>query len=238
MNDKERKKLIRWYMKGNRWKQRHLKMLVEAHKNLVYKIAKRYDGIADFDDLAQEGFIGLINGIKTFKSSKNKGEVAAFTHLTHRVEGYIRTYIKKNNPCIKIKSEGDVEVRHLNKSMKRCVRVEVRHFEKVNRIPRTVLISDNFNDDGDKNENFFDGVEAPEDTDFDIEQKRVLLRKFVSELKPHEQEVYRLRFIEGKTLDEVGKNFKLTRERIRQIEEKIEHKLKAKKAMFDIKRGK
>jgi len=236
MNDKERKKLIKWYQDGKPYKERRLNLLVEAHKDLVYKVANRFTrNNDDVDDLFQEGTIGLIKGVRNFKPTR---KALAFTYLAKSIEGSIRDFLRKNYPYIEIREKTDVEVRHLNHGMKQCKKIEVRTFEKIKRTPRTILIDTP--DEG--KDSFFDKLEAHNNFEAmeenqDLESKKVLLRSFVAELKPRERKVYYARFVDGKTLDEIGKKFGFTRERTRQIEEKIIYKLKAKKVMHDIKRN-
>lgn len=94
-------------------------------------------------------------------------------------------------------------------------------------------------DDGDKERGDFieyDGP-SPEDVVIDNETRDRLLNAIENYLTPRENVVMKMRygFIDGrpKTLEEVGKRFNVTRERIRQIEVKALRKLRHKLSMGD-----
>ena len=101
-------------------------------------------------------------------------------------------------------------------------------------------------DENDSLENFLsysndfmkDGEErSPEDLVLEKDNTEEVSRMFEKELKPREEEVLKMRFgfdnQEPMTLNAVGEKFNLTRERIRQIEERALKKLKAYEARLD-----
>jgi len=238
MKKGEIKKLIKSYQECRPYKNRHLAMLVEANKHLVYKIAGFYKDIDNFDDLVQEGFIGLVKGLNTFKPTSKGEKMAVSTHLWYHIDGYIRKYLQKNNPYEVTKTDEKVEFTHLVKNSKKCKKIEVRHFQKVKYAPKMIFVEGvTYDNDGEEKDSLLDKCADQNEVDEVLEEKRQLLREFSSKLSSRERKVYEARFIEEKTLQDTGNELGITRERVRQIEVKIIRKLKAKKAMHDIKKG-
>ena len=68
-----------------------------------------------------------------------------------------------------------------------------------------------------------DTYEMPEVLDYEVKNA---ITKVLLTLTPREERVIRERFFHGKTLEEVGQTFSVTRDRIRQIQEKALRKMK------------
>ncbi len=73
--------------------------VVTHYTNLVESIARRFSGTAEpFEDLVQEGYIGLLNAIELYDASKN---VKFPTYATHFIVGQIRHHLRDRGKIIK-----------------------------------------------------------------------------------------------------------------------------------------
>jgi len=73
--------------------------VVTHYTNLVESIARRFSGAAEpFEDLVQEGYIGLLNAIELYDASKN---VKFPTYATHFIVGQIRHHLRDRGKIIK-----------------------------------------------------------------------------------------------------------------------------------------
>ena len=243
----EFRNIVHMVQKGEREERQAKKEMVEANLRLVVSIAKKYTNRGlQFLDLIQEGNIGLMKAVDKFEY--RRGYKFA-TYATWWIRQAVSRSLSDQSRTIRVPV-------HMTESINKVVRTSRRLLGELGREPTPEELAEKLHMPLEKVRKTLKiakepvSLETPIGEEGDsqlgdlIEDKNAILpidaaiqtnlrdttTRMLASLTPREERIVRMRFGLGMnsdhTLEEVGKQFSVTRERIRQIEAKALRKLK------------
>ncbi len=226
--------------------------LVTSHLRLVAKIAMGYKGYGlPINEMISEGNIGLMQAVKKFEPEKG---FRLATYAMWWIKASIQEYILRSWSLVKIgtttaqkklffnlkklknqiapRTEGDLKDEHVKKIAK-DLNVSENEVVSMNRrlSGKEKSLNSPIGEDGDEWQDWIVDNQMDQELKFahqeEMEQRKGLLKDSIRILNEREQEILYSRRLNDNpaTLEELSKKFKISRERIRQIENKAFEKL-------------
>lgn len=236
VDDWEERERLLWLVRDGQAGQEHL---IKANSRLVVSVAKKYVGRGvPFLDLIQEGNIGLIRAVKKFDFRRG---FKFSTYATWWIRQAVTRAIADQGRTIRVPVHMYEQINRLTRTSRQLVQElgrdptteeiaeelgvsprKVEHIMRVSQRPLSLEMPV-----GEEEDSYLGDFIEDEDADAPGEAAgQQILREVIDEifqsLTPREVRILQLRFglVDGYcyTLEEVGKKFGVTRERIRQIE--------------------
>ena len=226
--------------------------LVTSHLRLVAKIAMGYKGYGlPINEMISEGNVGLMQAVKKFEPEKG---FRLATYAMWWIKASIQEYILRSWSLVKIgtttaqkklffnlkkiknqiapRSEGDLKQEHVSEIAKK---LDVSENEVVSMNRRLAGKEHSLNapigEDGDQWQDWVVDKDMDQELKFsqqeEMDQRKDLLKDSIKVLNDREKEILYSRRLtdEPLTLEDLSKKYKISRERIRQIENKAFEKL-------------
>ena len=226
--------------------------LVTSHLRLVAKIAMGYKGYGlPVNEMISEGNVGLMQAVKKFEPEKG---FRLATYAMWWIKASIQEYILRSWSLVKIgtttaqkklffnlkklknqiapRSEGDLRNEHVDEIANK---LDVSKDEVISMNRRLsgkeFSLNTQVGEDGDEWQDWLVDKELDHDLKFahqeEMEQRKDLLKNSIKVLNDREKEILYSRRLtdEPTTLEDLSKKYKISRERVRQIENKAFEKL-------------
>ncbi len=238
-----------WKTTGN---LKSAEKLVTSHLRLVAKIAMGYKGYGlPVNEMISEGNVGLMQAVKKFEPEKG---FRLATYAMWWIKASIQEYILRSWSLVKIgtttaqkklffnlkklknqispRSEGDLKDEHVTEIAKK-LNVNEGEVVSMNRrlAGKEYSLNAPIGEDGDEWQDWFPDKEMDQELKFaqkeEMNQRKDMLKDSIKILNDREKEILYARRLndEPTTLEDLSKKFKISRERIRQIENKAFEKV-------------
>ena len=226
--------------------------LVTSHLRLVAKIAMGYKGYGlPVNEMISEGNVGLMQAVKKFKPEKG---FRLATYAMWWIKASIQEYIMRSWSLVKIgtttaqkklffnlkkiknkiapKSEGDLKDEHVTEIANKLA-VSKDEVVSMNRrlSGKELSLNSPIGEGGDEWQDWIEDKESDHELKFaqreEMKQRKNLLTDSIKILNDREKEIIYARRLndEPTTLEDLSKKYKISRERVRQIENKAFEKL-------------
>jgi len=212
-----------------RWKDNSMNSDdIERHKGLVVMIAKKYKGHgADFDDLVQEGMIGLMSALKKYNPEKGVFTTYATLWIKQRIIRHIENYSRNVRLPVWAGHARFQAARYVEcqRKLTGCIpsledivdNVKVDISKKYIKSVVSVRFIESSMDDLIDNSRVLHDVIGCDGKQLDFEPYEII-HIAMGRLCKRYQVVLRMRYFEDMTLQDVGNHFGVSRERVRQIQ--------------------
>lgn len=233
--------------KGDEQAREHM---IKANLRLVVKIARDYDGCGlPLLDLINEGNIGLIKGVERFDPAKG---AKLSTYASWWIKQAIKRALANQSKTIRLPVHVVDKVAHIRKAEVKLRELfdreptdeevaesvgldtrRVREYRDAARAPVPLDAPLGNDDDSAQVAEVVADVNAAAPFDHLVKQTdTALVKELFATLPPRERSILSMRFglddDAPKTLEEIGQHFRVTRERIRQIQNEALHRLRVK----------
>ena len=202
------------------------KEMLEGNLRFVITVAKQYQNQGvDLSDLIAEGNFGLMKAIKNFDWTKNNRFIS---YAVWWIKQSILQSLNENSRTIRLPVN---VVQDMQKEKKENEKTNKELSDKFASLPRMIDLDMHINEDGDtlidiiKNDN----VESPDEIFSTKDLLKEKMMKIMGVLDNRERVIVEDYYgITGtpRTLEDIGSDFSLTKERVRQIKEKALRKLR------------
>ena len=227
-------------IKSGEDKQKNMERLYLKNKGMISKIAYRYKGLADFDDLCQEGFIGLMLSADLWTPD---GGSSFASYAFKWIRAQMRRYIDNNGSMIRIPTNQKSRVLRYHKiidsfrmsfnrlptskEISAILQITQKEIEEIKRDALilstrsldeligeedSVSLGDQIADERDRISEILDDVQREEMSD--------LLWSIVNDLPEKDSKIIKWRYQDGLTLSECGDRLGISSEGIRRHEQK------------------
>jgi RNA polymerase primary sigma factor len=200
--------------------------MLEGNLRFVITVAKQYQNQGlDMADLIAEGNLGLMKAIKNFDWTK---KLRFISYAVWWIKQSILQSLNENSRMIRLPVN---VVQDVNKIKKNSKDPDKEIFEKYSVLPKTTGLDNMINEEGDTLLNIIEDINSnsPDEVFNTKDEIKSILNDILDNLDEREKIIVKEYYgLTGtpRTLEDIGNDFKLTKERVRQIKEKALRKLR------------